>query len=41
MKRTIGVYPGEAGRRVGTLRFDSQGTRQSAALEYDREGLTA
>src|ERR1700733_11932368 len=41
MKRTIGVYLGEAGRRVGTLRFDSQGARQSAAFEYDREWLTA
>jgi len=41
MKRTIGVYLGEAGRRVGTLRFDSQGARQSAAFEYDREWLAA
>jgi serine/threonine-protein kinase HipA len=41
MKRTIGVCVGEAGRRVGTLRFDSQGARQSAAFEYDREWLAA
>ena len=41
MKRTIGVFLGEAGRRVGTLRFDSHGARQSAAFEYDREWLTA
>jgi hypothetical protein len=25
MKRTIGVFLGDAGRRIGTLRFDSQG----------------
>src|SRR6202163_3856251 len=41
MKRTIGVFLGEANRRVGTLRFDSQGARQSAAFEYDREWLAA
>src|SRR5580698_6046574 len=41
MKRAIGVYVGEAGRRVGRLRFDSQGARQSAAFEYDREWLAA
>jgi serine/threonine-protein kinase HipA len=41
MKRTIGVCVGEASRRVGTLRFDSQGARQSAAFEYDREWLAA
>jgi HipA N-terminal domain len=28
-----------AGRRIGTLRFDSQGARQSAAFEYDRQWL--
>lgn len=41
MKRTIGVFLGEANRRVGTLRFDSQGARQSSAFEYDREWLAA
>jgi serine/threonine-protein kinase HipA len=41
MKRTIGVVLGDANRRVGTLRFDSQGARQSAAFEYDREWLAA
>jgi serine/threonine-protein kinase HipA len=41
MKRTIGVFLGNANRRVGTLRFDSQGARQSAAFEYDREWLAA
>ncbi len=39
MKRKIGVFLGDAGRRVGTLRFDSQGARESAAFEYDREWL--
>ena len=41
MKRTIGAFLGDANRRVGTLRFDSQGARQSAAFEYDREWLAA
>jgi serine/threonine-protein kinase HipA len=41
MKRTIGVFLGEVNRRVGTLRFDSQGARQSAAFEYDQEWLAA
>jgi serine/threonine-protein kinase HipA len=41
MKRTIGVFLGDANRRAGTLRFDSQGARQSAAFEYDREWLAA
>lgn len=37
MKRTIGVCLGEAGRRVGMLRFDAEGGRESAAVEYHRE----
>jgi serine/threonine-protein kinase HipA len=41
MKRTIGVFVGDAYRRVGTLRFDEQGARQSAAFEYDPQWLTA
>jgi serine/threonine-protein kinase HipA len=41
MKRTIGVFLGDANRRVGALRFDSQGARQNAAFEYDREWLAA
>ena len=41
MKRTIGVFLGDASRRIGTLRFDSQGARQSAAFEYDRQWLAA
>jgi hypothetical protein len=38
MKRTIGVFLGEAERRVGTLRFDSQGARQNSAFESSDEG---
>jgi hypothetical protein len=41
MKRTIGVFLGDATRRLGTLRFDSQGARQSESFEYDREWLAA
>src|ERR1700691_6006217 len=41
MKRTIGVFLGDASRRIGTLRFDRQGARQSAAFEYDRQWLAA
>jgi serine/threonine-protein kinase HipA len=41
MKRTISVFLGESTRRVGTLRFDSQGARQSAAFEYDSLWLVA
>jgi hypothetical protein len=40
-KCTIGVFLGDAGRRIGTLRFDSQGARQSAAFEYGRQWLAA
>jgi serine/threonine-protein kinase HipA len=41
MKRTIGVFLGDRSRRVGTLRYDSQGARQSAAFEYDLQWLAA
>jgi hypothetical protein len=41
VKRTIGVFLDDASRRIGTLRFDSQGARQSAAFEYDRQWLAA
>ena len=41
MRRTIGVWVGDSSRRVGTLRYDSQGARQSAAFEYDGEWLAA
>ena len=39
MKRTISVKLGEEGRALATLRFDSQGNRESAAFEYDPEWL--
>jgi serine/threonine-protein kinase HipA len=39
MNRTITVFLGDAARRVGTLRFEMQGARQSAAFEYDAEWL--
>jgi serine/threonine-protein kinase HipA len=41
MKRIIGVYLGDAARRVATLYFDKQGARQNAAFEYDRTWLSA
>ena len=41
MRRTIGVFLGDSTRRVGTLRFDSQGGRQSAAFEYHPEWMTS
>lgn len=40
MRRTIGVFLGDGNHRVGTLRFDQQGARQSAAFEYTQEWLT-
>ena len=40
MNRTISVFAGDAARRVGTLRFDAQGHRQSAAFEYDADWLS-
>lgn len=39
MKRTIAVYLGDSGRRLGTLRFDIQGARQNASFEYNSEWL--
>jgi hypothetical protein len=41
MKRTIGEFLDDASRRTGTLRFDSQGARQSAAFEYDSQWFAA
>jgi len=41
MNCTIGVFLDDASRRIGTLPIDSQGARQSAAFEYDREWLAA
>ena len=39
MKRTIGVFLDVASRRIGTLPFDSQGARQSAASNTNVSGL--
>ncbi len=41
MKRQLGVFLGEVGRRVGTLRFDAQGMRASAGFEYHPDWLNA
>jgi len=41
MKRTIEVYVGDSERHVATLRFDSQGARQSAGLEYHADWLAS
>lgn len=39
MKRTIRVCVGDEGRLVGTLHYDQQGARESAAFEYDAAWL--
>jgi serine/threonine-protein kinase HipA len=41
MRRTIGVALGDNARGLGTLRFDAQGARESAAFTYDTAWLTA
>jgi serine/threonine-protein kinase HipA len=41
MKRVLGVYLGGEPRRIGTLRYDQQGARESAAFEYDASWLSA
>jgi serine/threonine-protein kinase HipA len=41
MRRAIPVYLGDEPRRVGAIRYDQQGTRESAAFEYDAEWLAA
>ena len=41
MRRTIQVYLGSEPRRIGTIRYDQQGARESAAFEYDADWLTA
>ena len=41
MSRTIAVFLGEAPRQVGTLRFNAQGARESAAFEYHPDWLQA
>src|SRR5262245_51024904 len=41
MKRTIAVFLGEDPRRIGSLHFDAQGARETAAFSYDATWLTA
>src|SRR5262249_29761969 len=41
MRRTIQVYLGSEPRRIGTIRYDQQGARESAAFEYDAAWLAA
>jgi serine/threonine-protein kinase HipA len=41
VSRTINVHLGDQPRRVGVLRYDKQGSRESAAFEYDAAWLAA
>jgi serine/threonine-protein kinase HipA len=41
VRRNIHVYLGAKTRLVGTLRYDAQGARESAAFEYDATWLMA
>ena len=41
MRRTLRVFLGNQARRLGTLRYDADGTRESAAFEYDETWLAA
>lgn len=41
MKRTIEVYLGDSQRHVGSLRFDIQGSRQSAGFEYHPDWINS
>lgn len=41
MRRTIQLYLGDDTRRLGTIRYDQQGARESAAFEYDPVWLAA
>lgn len=41
MKRTIGVAIGNSGRRVGVLRYNRDGARDSSSFEYDAEWLAS
>lgn len=41
MRRVLDVFLGEAARQVGTLRFETQGARQSAGFEYHPDWLAA
>ena len=41
MRRNIRIALGENARDLGTLRFDAQGARESAAFAYDATWLDA
>jgi serine/threonine-protein kinase HipA len=41
VRRTIRLYLGDNPRRLGAIRYDQQGARESAAFEYDPEWLAA
>jgi hypothetical protein len=41
MKRTVTVWLGDSARQVGALRFDAQGARHSAGVEYHPDWLEA
>jgi len=41
MRRSIQVHVGETPRLLGTLHFDTQGTRESSAFEYHPDWLSA
>jgi serine/threonine-protein kinase HipA len=41
MRRTIDVFIGDVPIRLGSLHYDAQGSRESAAFEYSREWLSA
>ncbi|MGH8062563.1 MAG: type II toxin-antitoxin system HipA family toxin [Pseudoxanthomonas sp.] len=41
MRRVLDVFLGETARQVGTLRFETQGARQSAGFEYHPDWLAA
>lgn len=38
MRRTIAVHLGEEQRRIGTLRYNQQGSRMNVAFEYRAVG---
>jgi serine/threonine-protein kinase HipA len=41
MRRALSVYLGDEPKRIGTLRYDQQGARESAAFEYEADWLAA
>ncbi len=40
MRRTIKVFVGDEPRRIGTIRYNAEGARESAAFEYDGAWLS-